>query len=439
MSSESSHSPSANGEPLDQRVERRCVELMFSQSRTAYASNIFCVALLLATFWNTVDVRWLLAWAGAGGVLMAFREQHFRQFRAHRGASMDVGFWARRLEWALLLNGCFWGTGCAALALVATPYQLPPIVLIVGGLQTGSVLASSYLLRAFALFSLPLQLLSLTAFVVLGVTQHPSLLATSAVLAVWSAFIMMVAKRFGANYRRSIARGLQNLDLATSLEEKNRENEALNASLKGRIDDLSIAQNQLLAQKERADGLVAQLRQLSQTDGLTGLGNRRSFDMHLASEWRRARRSGEAISLLLIDVDHFKAYNDHYGHQKGDECLATIARTLATGPRREGDLAARYGGEEFAIVLIHCNAASAAERAEHIRAAVAEQCIDHAASDTAQVVTLSIGAASVVPSDEDDPQTLISAADAALYDAKRQGRNQVVLQANGDGPIALAQ
>ncbi|MEM9388585.1 MAG: GGDEF domain-containing protein [Pseudomonadota bacterium] len=108
---------------------------------------------------------------------------------------------------------------------------------------------------------------------------------------------------------------------------------------------------QILLEKERADGLVAELRRLSLMDSLTGLGNRRSFDEHLEREWRRARHDDTALALLLIDVDHFKAYNDRYGHHQGDRCLVHVADVLRAMVGREGDLAARYGGEEFALII----------------------------------------------------------------------------------------
>ncbi|MEM9056119.1 MAG: GGDEF domain-containing protein [Pseudomonadota bacterium] len=416
---------SASAVGADARIERRCIDLMYSQARTAYRANGFCVFVMLVTFWGNAERLWLLAWAAVGALLMAIRAVQSARFATLRDKPLDLAYWRRRLEEALLANGCFWGVGCAWFTLIASPYQLPVIVLIVGGLQTGSVLTTSYLLRVFALFSLPLMLLPLAAFIVLGATQDASLFATAALLAVWCTFIMMAARGFGAQYRRSIARSLKNLDLAQSLTERNDENEKLNRTLGARIAELSHTQKQLVQEKERADGLVAQLRTLSATDGLTGLGNRRSFDEHLASEWRRAERSLESLSLLLIDVDHFKAYNDHYGHQRGDRTLVEVARVLTRTTRREGDWAARYGGEEFAVILANTDFESAKARAEFVREAVAALAIEHGASPTATVVTLSVGVASIVPTKALEPETLIKVADAALYDAKRQGRNRI--------------
>ncbi|WP_082700417.1 sensor domain-containing diguanylate cyclase [Magnetospirillum sp. XM-1] len=178
------------------------------------------------------------------------------------------------------------------------------------------------------------------------------------------------------------------------------------------------------------------LRHLAMVDGLTGIANRRTFNETLGLEWRRAARSGTPLSLLMIDVDHFKAYNDHYGHQAGDECLRAVATALAATARRPGDLVARYGGEEFGVVLPGSTLAEAEALAEKMRLAVAALHLPHAASQTAAEVTISIGASSLHPaplSDASqgkplDTESLIANADTALYRAKTGGRNRVSAQ-----------
>ncbi len=168
----------------------------------------------------------------------------------------------------------------------------------------------------------------------------------------------------------------------------------------------------------------ATLERLSMQDGLTGVANRRHFDQMLASGWRRSIRDGAALSLLMIDVDFFKAYNDRYGHPGGDDCLRAVARALSSGAHRPDDLAARYGGEEFALLLPGTDADGAMTVAEGIRAAVEGLDIPHERSDPYRRVTISIGVASVQASPEVAPERLIDAADSALYEAKRTGRNR---------------
>jgi len=167
------------------------------------------------------------------------------------------------------------------------------------------------------------------------------------------------------------------------------------------------------------------LRMLAFVDGLTGVANRRRFDEALQAEWRRCRRSGTPLALLMIDIDHFKRYNDCYGHQTGDACLQAVATALKERLSRSHDLVARYGGEEFVCLMPECELAAGQAKAEELRAAVAALGIPHADSPTANKVTLSIGVAAVSPSGDDSPHQLVAAADAALYAAKNNGRNRV--------------
>ncbi len=176
--------------------------------------------------------------------------------------------------------------------------------------------------------------------------------------------------------------------------------------------------------------LEQQLAVLATTDGLTGLANRRRLDEALTQEWRRAVREGTEVSLALIDVDRFKAFNDRYGHQAGDECLRGIAGALAGTVRRPADLAARYGGEELAALLPGTDACGAGDVAEAVRAAVEALAVPHEGSAPAMVVTVSIGLATAMPQANSDPavgvRALLEAADQALYEAKKAGRNRVV-------------
>ncbi|MEP9356013.1 diguanylate cyclase [Xanthobacter sp. KR7-65] len=199
-----------------------------------------------------------------------------------------------------------------------------------------------------------------------------------------------------------------------------------------------------LALKQKTD----ELRRLATVDPLTGASNRRAMDACLSTEWRRACRSRSNLALILVDVDHFKRFNDHYGHQAGDECLRATAAALMRTVRRPGEMVARYGGEEFAVILPDCDEANALRMAERLRQAVIALHIPHAGSETEPRVTVSLGIAGG-PSDwgqivftsvgesepEGDiamskrgPEQLIAAADLALYAAKRQGRNQAALR-----------
>ena len=178
------------------------------------------------------------------------------------------------------------------------------------------------------------------------------------------------------------------------------------------------------------------LRARSYIDGLTGIANRRHFDVALERELRRAQRADGALALLLVDIDSFKAYNDHFGHQQGDSCLTMVAQELAGMLKRPADLAARYGGEEFAAVLPDTTLEQARVLADRIRAHVAGLGLQQAPAAHHPTVTLSIGVAAFSRARLNAPEALIEAADKALYAAKRGGRNRVV--ADGDQVDAVA-
>ena len=168
-----------------------------------------------------------------------------------------------------------------------------------------------------------------------------------------------------------------------------------------------------------------ELQLLSATDGLTGLSNRRMYDELSLREWRRCERTKKPISLVMVDVDHFKLYNDHYGHQAGDECLKAVATQLRRAAPRASDVVARYGGEEFVFALGETDMDGAKWVANHLRQRIADLKMPHLASPL-QYVTVSCGVASVIPGDNLSLEILLQSADYALYQAKELGRNRVV-------------
>ncbi len=205
---------------------------------------------------------------------------------------------------------------------------------------------------------------------------------------------------------------------------------------------------QLVRLRESDRAKTAELRRLSTIDQLTGIANRRAFDDALSQEWRRMMRQGTTLSLLLIDVDFFKRFNDTYGHVAGDQCLHQVAQALASRARRAGELAARYGGEEFAVLLPNVDRADAKKLGEVICATVRDRNIAHEKSDAAPCVTISVGAASIADLPElaatlsrsgnlpsatiPGATVLIEMADYALYRAKLGGRNRVVAAGDDD-------
>jgi diguanylate cyclase (GGDEF)-like protein len=169
------------------------------------------------------------------------------------------------------------------------------------------------------------------------------------------------------------------------------------------------------------------IAELAQRDALTGTKNRRVFDAHLDDLWQQAIDKRHAIAILLIDVDYFKAYNDHYGHQAGDESLRQVAQALQKLVCRPLDILTRYGGEEFAAILYDVDESQARELADQIRRAVADLAIEHRASRTWSRITISVGVAAIQPTSDRTPRGVLQLADQALYAAKVRGRNRVEL------------
>jgi len=169
------------------------------------------------------------------------------------------------------------------------------------------------------------------------------------------------------------------------------------------------------------------LQYLAVIDGLTELANRRQFDECLNREWKRLQRENLPISLIMCDVDFFKAYNDTYGHQLGDDCLRSVAKAIKASVKRSTDLAARYGGEEFALILPNTDASGAHKIAETIQEEIQKIKIEHSRSKVSNYISLSLGISTIIPSIKILPEELVKAADKALYAAKTQGRNRAVI------------
>ncbi|MBD2504024.1 diguanylate cyclase domain-containing protein [Anabaena azotica] len=197
-----------------------------------------------------------------------------------------------------------------------------------------------------------------------------------------------------------------------------------------KLDQVNQKLQQEINERKQAELKLQQLNEellrLTMLDGLTGIANRRRFDEYLMQEWQRSAREQFPISLIMIDVDYFKRYNDFYGHQAGDLCLQQIAQTLSNDVKRSTDLVARYGGEEFAVILPNTSLQGATCIANSIRQSIKNLQIPHAESQVSQYVSLSVGVMSVVPVPSSSPNLLIQTADNLLYQAKQQGRDRIV-------------
>lgn len=239
-------------------------------------------------------------------------------------------------------------------------------------------------------------------------------------------FILMQALLISVRFSKAY----QTIDLQRSKLERT------NAAYQSEIETRRAAEEEVRKHKDHLEELVQarteelekaneQLEKLSRVDGLTGIANRRRLDEDLEQEWKRMMREKRPLSVILCDIDHFKPYNDTYGHQQGDHCLVKVATAIKSSVNRPGDLTARYGGEEFCIVLPETMPEGAERIADLIRNNVLGLQIEHTASPVMPFVTLSLGTATMVPEMGSSPDELVEAADQALYRAKASGRNKV--------------
>ncbi len=294
--------------------------------------------------------------------------------------------WEALLTGLAALNGLAWGSLGAVCAWSLPLEQVVVVTLSVIGLIAASTSTNAGSRRVIAMFMLP-------AMVPLGATLF---LRGD----VDSALIGFLAFAF----------------LATSWSTACKTNALLVQSIRERL---------------KSEALASELYRLSTRDELTGLANRRAFDVVVDELWDTCLQAAQPLTLILIDVDNFKAFNDGYGHPQGDACLRNVASVMRSGDHAADDVrAARYGGEEFAIVVPNADVHTARRRAEAVRASVEALGIPHEHSDVCDVVTASVGAYSVVPTSATSVASLFRAADAALYSAKRGGRNRVVASAD---------
>ncbi|MEM7592002.1 MAG: diguanylate cyclase [Cyanobacteria bacterium P01_A01_bin.83] len=207
---------------------------------------------------------------------------------------------------------------------------------------------------------------------------------------------------------------VENYRLKTELQ-------ATNIRLKEENHKLKEAEDKLLILNQK-------LSKLATLDGLTKVANRYRFDEFLIREWQRGQRENFPLSLILADIDYFKLYNDHFGHQAGDSCLESVAQAISKTFNRPADLVARYGGEEFAVILPRTPTKNALLLAQKIRSAIQELNLPHPESSVSNIVSLSLGVASVIPSSQYTIKQLLVTADKALYQAKKQGRDRAILK-----------
>ncbi|HET8711295.1 MAG TPA: diguanylate cyclase [Spongiibacteraceae bacterium] len=250
-------------------------------------------------------------------------------------------------------------------------------------------------------------------------------LAVSFITSLLGAIVVLIL------FQRKLVRPLLSISSYLRAVRKNNDyTRRLDSNLRNELGELSHDIDALVqhvhVQQQQLQAQTREMQALSFQDGLTGLANRRRFDQSLTDNWVRAQRTRTALALIMLDVDYFKNYNDHYGHQRGDEALKQLAAIIRRIVVRQSDIAARYGGEEFAILLPDTSEASAQKIAERIQEELMLASIPHDYSAVSRALTVSIGIAAIIPSPTQSSRELVHQADSALYIAKGSGRNRIV-------------
>lgn len=356
--------------------------ILYAQVPLIVVGSIVLALANLAAYSNKLPITDLMIYAIAVAVVAIIRIGLYLVYRATRFRRITERGWRCLIMLFSFINGVIWCAWSLYIASSLSPPEMLVMLVIQSGICAGTVSTSSASRGALALFVVP-ALLPLAIFESSRQSLEGSILA--AVIVIYLLLILSSAQRIYKTLHDSI----------------------------------------VLAGRNRL--LVDELYRHSNTDGLTGIANRRSFDHDLNTLWEMSHVNSQPLSLLMFDVDFFKAYNDYYGHLAGDECLQAIAASVEQMFLQDGYHVARYGGEEFCVLLINTPAEQAQQLGEALRRHIFDMELPHARSLTWERVTISVGVATRIPARQGDQAELIGAADKGLYMAKRLGRNRVCL------------
>ena len=365
------------------------VRLIYSQLPTAFVGGAIIAPLFVWIFWNVSDHSLLIGLLVVAQSVLVARIVPYVGFN-RRPDDDRIEMWGNLFVLFTFLQGSIWGAAWLLFLPAEDPVYNVVVAMWVIGMSAASVSAYTAHLKALLAFFVPVVVPGVAQLFIIGGQLHVALGLAICIYAI------VVVRALLPIHRSMVAAIGLNFELEEEIQERKRMEE--------------------------------QLREISLSDGLTGLANRRHFDGVLETELQRAQRNAQSLSLVLIDIDDFKAFNDTYGHVKGDECLRRVSRLIAESVKRTGDLAARYGGDELALILPDTDAGDALRITDGIREAVRDLALPHKSSgiDGCECVTVSAGIATIIPDRDAEPSEIIQLADEALYRAKRSGRDRVV-------------
>jgi diguanylate cyclase (GGDEF)-like protein len=374
------------GRDFKDDILREQVRLAMKQLPTMQIAS-FIVALVLSyTVSDIVPHADIVTWDLMVLAIVVSRIVLYFKFLKVREQSFAGEQWKKAYLLLAFISGVIWGASAFIIFPAGNPALISLFVLVIASLSAATTVSHSALRLGPTAWAAP----AMSLYVIRCYQEGFETYTIGLLIIVYLFTVLNYSFKHNSTIASSVSLKFENLEL---------------------LDELRKANDNL--------------RRASAIDGLTGLANRRHFDETMDKEWRRATREQKALSLIMIDIDHFKAYNDNYGHQDGDDCLRKVAAVIAGSVKRPADLVARYGGEEFMAVLPDTDIQGAVEIAEKLRIAVEVLDVPHAYSSAANVVTISAGVASLVPEQGTDPFHVIKLVDTALYAAKRDGRNRV--------------
>lgn len=415
-------------------LQSRLVAALYQNSAIAVVGNAFIGVCVVIYYWALVSPTVLIAWLGALLLLNAARFS--LSFRYHQlsaaGAIKHFRYWYYAYGAGVALSGICWGSALLYMMLNTPLEEAVLLYISVFGLISAAIGMSAAAWPLFVVYVAVCLLPTVLVPFLMDGAHQTFVLMTSAYFVI----TLLFSFKTHAILKQSIIHQLTNDQLLMALQREKDQVMRLNSQLEKDVRVGKRTAQSLLAQKHQAEELAEKLYELSVVDGLTGIANRRVLEEKFPQEWSRARRQQTPLVMLMVDIDHFKALNDHYGHQYGDECLKQVATILKRHLKRPTDFLARYGGEEFVVLLPETTLAAAAMLAEDIRQHIERAGMVHRFSKTTDVVTVSIGIAGITPSESDDRDVLFERADKALYQAKHEGRNRVVTAVHSALPLS---
>ena len=392
--------------PPQELIEAQLEMLLQNGRRATISMHLVGLIAAVVMFWPFFSLTNLLLWAAAFMILLLTRSLQMSNALVERRYQTHP----KRVYWQLLIGAALTGSVWSCVYILAAqhvPVTIQYVLLLLIVMIAAFLLGFTVMVREYFIVYVFTSLWPVAWWNLVHYWEQPYNLLIGLVLLAFCALLIYVCDQTYQSFRNMISLAWEREHIAQELGD-------LTGSLRDRNRQLLDARRQLT--------------DLANVDELTGLGNRRLVNRVLQEEMNRARRSGAELSVILLDVDYFKSYNDNYGHPAGDLVLQKLADIMQRASTRAGEVVARYGGEEFILILPGASASSALRTASRLREMIAQERIPHATSTVAEYITISQGVTTVRPDGEQQPAHVIQLADKALYNAKGSGRNAIAVQ-----------